>query len=224
MVEKATQRKAMSMPPFACTRHSSKPKAVTSMQQTLLLCVGLVVLVSMVLLGCEGEDDSGARSASTTEADNPSTTRPITTRTMVFTADGPPSGEVSPLVVVYYSAPRLDMEPRESVSIEVSLSRTQSLKTVEARVEITNSSGSSFRFSPNDLRLFVNRARVEQKRRSEKPREIPSRADGGSVIFLGFDAPDDFDPAESGLVYVCSDPANVEFTRTDGKVPARYAR
>ena len=39
-----------------------------------------------------------------------------------------------------------------------------------------------------------------------------------------FHAPDDFDPAETGLVYVSSDPSSAGFTRTDGKVPARYAR
>lgn len=123
---------------------------------------------------------------------------------------------------MYYSAPRLDVEPREDVSLAVSISRS-SKQEVLASVEIRDRSGSPFWFSDYDLQFLMKGVRLEQRRPKEEPREVPSTPDGVRIFGLVVDAPD-FDPALSGLVYVCSDPSNVGFTQTDGMVPAQYTR
>ncbi len=144
--------------------------------------------------------------------------------------DNPPPGH-DPLVqtVTFYSAPRLDMEPRDGVKIEVSLSVRRATdesasisQGVLASVEIQNRSGSSFRLSPDDLQLFVNCTSAEHE--STFPaQEVPDTGEGLRIYSVTFSVAD-FDPSVSGLVYVSSDPASMGFTRTDGAVPIEYVR
>lgn len=119
-------------------------------------------------------------------------------------------------IVTFYSAPRLDMEPRDGVKIEVSLS-TRRATDEPASIEIQNRSGSSFRFSPDDLRLYVNCTSAAQNTAS-RAQEVPDTGEGVHIYGVAFGI-GDFDPSVSGLVYITSDPASNGFTQTDGAVP-----
>lgn len=195
---------------------------MTSVRKTALLLLGFVLLASMVLVGCDGANDAESGSASPTDPDHPNVTREITTSTAVISGpdNGPPdaSSRTTGQTIVYYSAPRLDVKPREDVSLTVSISRSSKAE-VMASVEIRNRSGSPFWFSDNDLQFFMKGVRLEQWRPKADPREVPSTPDGVRIFGLIFIAPD-FDPALSGLVYVCSDPSSIGLTKTDGMVPA----
>ena len=69
---------------------------------------------------------------------------------------------------------------------------------VLASVEIQNRGGSSFRLSPDDLRLFVNCSNAEQEP-SSRAQEAPDTGERvhtyGVVFLVG-----DFNPCVSGLV------------------------
>jgi hypothetical protein len=144
--------------------------------------------------------------------------------------DNPPPGH-DPLVqtVTFYSAPRLDVKPRDGVKMEVSLSVRRATDEsasisggVLASIEIQNRSGSSFRFSPNDLQLFVNCTSAEQES-SSTAQEVPNTGEGLHIYGVVFGV-GDFDPSATGLVYVSSDPTSVGFTQTDGAAPVEYVR
>jgi hypothetical protein len=140
----------------------------------------------------------------------------ITTSTQVIAGpDNPPEGN-RPMeqTIIYYSGPRLDMEPRKNVNVTVSINQPRAGDVV-AQVGIRNRSESAFRFSVEDLRFYVNCNRLELKSPQRKVLEVPATAEGYQSIDLTFNAPD-FDPSGCGLIYVCSDPASVGFTQSAG--------
>ena len=126
--------------------------------------------------------------------------------------------------IIYYSGPRLDMEPRKNVNVTVSINQPRAGDVV-AQVGIRNRSVLAFRFSVEDLRFYVNCNRLELKSPQRKVLEVPATAEGYQSIDLTFDAPD-FDPSGCGLIYVCSDPASVGFTQSAGALarPTGIAR
>ena len=202
----------------------------------VLVAFLLLVAVSLVVAGCGGTEKVGDQSPATSVQPQTTATaqctegrKDVTTSTVMEAyPDNPPPGQ-DPLVqtVIFYSAPRLDMEPRDGVKIEVSLSMRRATdepasisEGVLASIEIENRSGSSFLFSPDDLQLFVNCTSAEQETAS-RAQEVPDTGEGVHIYVVAFGI-GDFDPSVSGLVYVSSDPASDGFTQTDGAVPVEY--
>lgn len=130
----------------------------------------------------------------------------------------PPAGTTSTTqeYAVYYSAPRLDASPREGVHLTVTVSR-YSWGGTHAGVEMRNASGSVFRFSDTDLRLYVNGvAAAHSSAGTGSPLEV---ADGHTMVKDIYFEVAEFDPALSGLEYTASDPLSEGFTCSDGLVP-----
>jgi hypothetical protein len=112
--------------------------------------------------------------------------------------------------LIHYSAPSLDLRPRPKVTVKVTISQ-YSTGAVFADVEIRNDSGSAFRFSTQDVQLYVNGARVEQTNPAAEPLDVTD-----TVITQIYFKPSRFAAALSGLVYTSSDPLSDGFTKTDG--------
>jgi hypothetical protein len=121
--------------------------------------------------------------------------------------------------VIEYSAPRLQVTPREGVGLDVSVSDYGGGVVLEVRV--INDSPTAFRFSREDLQLYVGKVRIKP---TETGADVPTAiaAPGsGSDIYLYFRV-GDFDPYAAGLLYVSSDPESGGFTAMDGPVPAGF--
>lgn len=194
--------------------HGVERNAMFSLAAFGLLLAALLLAVS----ACGGADNQTETSsiAQCTEGEVD-----ITTSTQVIAGpDNPPEGN-QPIeqTIIYYSGPRLDMEPRSNVNVTVSINRPR-VGDVVAQVGIRNRSESAFRFSVEDLRFYINCSRLELKSPQRKVLEVPATAEGYQSIDLTFDV-SDFDPSNCGLVYVCSDPVSFGFTQSVGAVPVR---
>ena len=130
----------------------------------------------------------------------------------------PPSSTTSttqPFTVIY-SAPSLQVTPREGVSLVAQVTKS-SQGTVQVTVAITNASASAFRFSQEDIQLYLNGVPTEPAPEvSDAPHEA---AAGANAAWLLFFTPAQFDPTVAGLLYTSSDPESVGFTASDGPVP-----
>ena len=105
-------------------------------------------------------------------------------------------------VVTHYSAPDLDVRPREGVRLTVKLSQWTDGR-ICASVEISNDGGSPFRFANQDLQLDVKGTRMEQTNPDLAPFEVAGGAAAAfrtDVYFIvsRFDAP------SSEIVYIPS--------------------
>jgi hypothetical protein len=128
----------------------------------------------------------------------------------------PPSSTTSSTqqFITYYSAPSLQVSPREGVRLEVTVSK-HSLGTVTATVRITNKSSTTFHFSADDLQLYLNGVRVQPIRSGPR-----AEFDAGSseATYIDFD-PAQFNPYGAGLLYISSDSQSKGHTARDGPVP-----
>lgn len=130
----------------------------------------------------------------------------------------PPSSTTSTTqpFTVFYSAPSLQVTPREGVSLVAQVTKS-SQGTVQVTVAITNASASAFRFSQEDVQLYLNGVRTEPTPEvSDAPLEAAAGANGAWLLFF---TPAQFDPSMAGLLYTSSDPGSVGFTASDGPVP-----
>jgi hypothetical protein len=130
----------------------------------------------------------------------------------------PPSSTTSTTqpFTVFYSAPGLQVTPREGVSLVAQVTKS-SQGAVQVTVAITNSSASAFAFSQEDIQLYLNGVRLEPTPEvSDAPHEA---AAGANAAWLLFFAPAQFDPNVAGLFYTSSDRQSVGFTASDGPVP-----
>ena len=136
----------------------------------------------------------------------------------------PPSSTTSTTepFITYYSGPRLDVSPREGVSLTVTVSKaTQGwVASIEiyATIWIHNASGSPFHFSVEDLQLYLNGARAEPGKDSMfAPVDVAAQADGEGAAYFELS---EFDPSTAGLLYTSSDARSRGFTASDGPTPA----
>ncbi len=87
--------------------------------------------------------------------------------TFQVTAPSSTTSTTQPFTVLY-SAPRLQVGPREGVRLTVTIIRDFS-GPVTAMIEIRNSSGSAFRLSSEDLQLYLDSTRVREVNPSQEP-------------------------------------------------------
>ncbi len=81
--------------------------------------------------------------------------------------------------IIYYSAPRLDVEPRNNVRLTVSISQPRE-GDILASVEIYNRSGTTLLFSVEDVKFFIDCVSVERESPRARVLEISSsEADKG---------------------------------------------
>jgi hypothetical protein len=102
-------------------------------------------------------------------------------------------------VVTPYSAPGLDVRPREGVRLTVKVSQWTEGR-ICASVEISNGSGAPFWFANRDLRLDMNGTRMEQTNPDLAPFEVGGGAGTAFRTDVYFIVPQ-FDAPSSEIVY-----------------------
>ena len=133
-----------------------------------------------------------------------------------FHVTPPSSTSTTQRFQVFYSAPRLQVTPREGVSLEVTVSKSRQGQVLVI-VDITNKSASTFHFSREDLQLYLKGVRIEPTQEgADVPTEFAAGQGGGTVIYF---TPAQFDPYFAGLLYTSSDPQSHGFTASDGPTP-----
>jgi len=127
----------------------------------------------------------------------------------------PPSSTTSTTLpfIIRYSAPSLEVRPRQGVTVNVSVSDYWGTIVLDA--EVINDSSSAFHFSRDDLQLYVNDVRIEPTQDgADMPTAIAAPGSGGSM-YIYFSV-GEFDPYAAGILYISSDPQSQGFTVSDG--------
>jgi hypothetical protein len=105
-------------------------------------------------------------------------------------------------VVTHYTAPSLDVRPREGVRLTVKVSQWTEGR-ICASVKISNDSGAPFWFANRDLQLDVNGTRMEQTNPDLAPFEVAGEAGTEFRTDVYFIAAQ-FDAPSSEIVYTPS--------------------